>query len=90
VFVCVGGIIIIGLKCGLQNKLKYGVGLKFLLINKINPKFVKNNHMTLSNEQLQQLEAILLETPFRYAQPILNILQKAAQEQAPKEEVKED
>lgn len=41
--------------------------------------------MTLSNEQLQQLEAILLETPFKYAQPILNILQKAAQESAPVE-----
>ena len=46
--------------------------------------------MTLSNEQLQALESILLETPFRYAQPILNILTKAAQEQAPKEEVKAD
>jgi hypothetical protein len=46
--------------------------------------------MTLSNEQLQQIEQVLLDTPFRYAQPILNILQKAAQEQAPKEEVKED
>jgi hypothetical protein len=46
--------------------------------------------MTLSNEQLQQLEAILLETPFKYAQPILNILQKAAQEQAPKEDAKQD
>jgi hypothetical protein len=46
--------------------------------------------MTLSNEQLQQLELLLLETPFKYAQPILNILQKAAQEQALKEEVKED
>jgi hypothetical protein len=46
--------------------------------------------MTLSNEQLQVLEQILLETPFKYAQPILNILQKAAQEQAPKEEVKAD
>jgi hypothetical protein len=46
--------------------------------------------MTLSNEQLQQIEQVLLDTPFRYAQPILNILQKAAQEQAPKEEVKQD
>jgi len=46
--------------------------------------------MTLNNEQLQQIEQVLLDTPFRYAQPILNILQKAAQEQAPKEEVKED
>jgi hypothetical protein len=46
--------------------------------------------MTLSNEQLQQIEQVLLDTPFRYAQPILNILQKAAQEQAPKEEVKAD
>ena len=46
--------------------------------------------MTLSNEQLQQIEQVLLDTPFRYAQPILNILQKAAQDQAPKEEVKED
>ncbi len=46
--------------------------------------------MTLSNEQLQQIEQVLLETPFKYAQPILNILQKAAQEQAPKEEVKAD
>jgi hypothetical protein len=46
--------------------------------------------MTLNNEQLQQLELLLLDTPFKYAQPILNILQKAAQEQAPKEEVKED
>jgi len=46
--------------------------------------------MTLSNEHLQQIEQVLLETPFKYAQPILNILQKAAQEQAPKEEVKED
>jgi hypothetical protein len=46
--------------------------------------------MTLSNEQLQQLEAILLETPFKYAQPILNILQKAAQEQAAPVENKEE
>lgn len=45
--------------------------------------------MTLSNEQLQQLEAILLETPFKYAQPILAILQKAAQEQAPGENKEE-
>lgn len=45
--------------------------------------------MTLSNEQLQQIEQVLLDTPFRYAQPILNILQKAAQEQAPAE-AKED
>jgi hypothetical protein len=45
--------------------------------------------MKLTTEQLQQLEAILLETPFKYAQPILTILQKAAQEQAPNE-VKED
>jgi hypothetical protein len=45
--------------------------------------------MTLTNEQLQKLEAILLETPFKYAQPILNILQKAAQEEAAQEQ-KED
>ena len=45
--------------------------------------------MTLSNEQLQQLEAILLETPFKYAQPILNILQKAVHEQTPVEAEKE-
>ena len=44
----------------------------------------------LNQEQLQQLEAFLLEVPFKYAQPILNILTKAAQEQAPKEEPKEE
>lgn len=41
--------------------------------------------MTLTNEQLQKLEAILLETPFKYAQPILQILQQAARETAPEE-----
>jgi hypothetical protein len=46
--------------------------------------------MTLTTEQLQQLEAILLETPFKYAQPILQILQKAAQEQTATEQPKEE
>jgi hypothetical protein len=59
---------------------------KLSLIRKIK----KTNMITLSQEQLRDLEILLLETPFKYAQPILNILQKAAQEQAPKEEVKED
>jgi hypothetical protein len=59
---------------------------KLSLIRKIK----KTNMITLSQEQLRDLEILLLETPFKYAQPILNILQKAAQEQAPKEEVKAD
>ena len=46
--------------------------------------------MTLTTEQLQQLELLLLETPFKYAQPILQILQKAAQEQAATEQPKEE
>lgn len=46
--------------------------------------------MTLSNEQLQQLEAILLETPFKYANPLLVLLSNIAKEQAPKEEPKEE
>lgn len=46
--------------------------------------------MYLTQEHLQQIEAILLETPFKYANPLLVLLSKIAQEQAPKEEPKEE
>jgi hypothetical protein len=41
--------------------------------------------MTLSQENLKELEAYLLEIPAKFANPILQYLSKIAQEQAPKE-----
>lgn len=46
--------------------------------------------MYLTQEHLQQIEAILLETPFKYANPLLVLLSNIAKEQAPKEEPKEE
>ena len=47
--------------------------------------------MYLSQENLQQIEAILLEAPFKYANPLLLLLSKIAKEQNPQtEEVKEE
>ena len=46
--------------------------------------------MYFSQENLQQIEAILLETPFKYANPLLVLLSNIAKEQAPKEEPKEE
>lgn len=46
--------------------------------------------MYLTQEHLQQIEAILLEAPFKYANPLLVLLSNIAKEQAPKEEVKEN
>ena len=42
--------------------------------------------MTLSQENLKELEAYLLEIPAKFANPVLQFLGKIAQEQAPKEE----
>lgn len=41
--------------------------------------------MTLSQDNLKELEAYLLEIPAKFANPILQYLSKIAQEQAPKE-----
>lgn len=46
--------------------------------------------ITLNQEQVQQLEQFLLEVPFKYSNPILTMLSKIAQEQAPTQEAKED
>jgi hypothetical protein len=43
--------------------------------------------MNLTEQHLKDLEAFLLEVPAKYANPILQFLNKIAQEQAPKEEV---
>lgn len=37
--------------------------------------------ITLTQQDLAQIETILLETPYRYSQPILAILTKAVQAQ---------
>ena len=36
--------------------------------------------ITLTQQEIAQIEAILLDTPFRYSQPILAILTKAVQQ----------
>lgn len=46
--------------------------------------------ITLTTEQVKELEAYLLEVPAKYANPILGFLGKLAQEQNPPQEVKED
>jgi len=46
--------------------------------------------VTLTKEQVKELEAYLLEVPAKYANPILGFLSKLAQEQNPQTEVKED
>lgn len=46
--------------------------------------------ITLTTEQVKELEAYLLEVPAKYANPILGFLGKLAQEQNPPSEVKED
>lgn len=46
--------------------------------------------ITLTTEQVKELEAYLLEVPAKYANPILGFLGKLAQEQNPPTEVKED
>lgn len=49
--------------------------------------FVKNNTMiTLTKEQLQQLENFLLELPAKYANPIFSFLGQLAKEQGVQEE----
>jgi hypothetical protein len=45
--------------------------------------------MNLTEQQIKDLEAYLLEIPAKYANPILQFLGKIAQEQAPKEDVTE-
>jgi hypothetical protein len=42
--------------------------------------------LTLSEEQVKQLEAILSELPMKFGVPILNILNEAAQAEKPSEE----
>lgn len=44
----------------------------------------------LTEAQVKELEAYLLEVPAKYANPILSFLGKLAQEQNPQTEVKED
>lgn len=44
----------------------------------------------LTEAQVKELEAYLLEVPAKYANPILGFLGKLAQEQNPQTEVKED
>lgn len=49
--------------------------------------------VTLTKEQVKELEAYLLEVPAKYANPILGFLSKLAQEQNPQQvqtEVNED
>lgn len=46
--------------------------------------------ISLTTEQVKELEAYLLEVPAKYANPILGFLGKLAQEQNPPSEVKED
>ncbi len=46
--------------------------------------------ISLTTEQVKELEAYLLEVPAKYANPILGFLGKLAQEQNPPQEVKED
>lgn len=42
--------------------------------------------ITLSQEQLVQLEQFLLDVPFKYSNPILTMLGKIVQEQNPQTE----
>lgn len=44
----------------------------------------------LTEAQLKELQAYLLEVPAKYANPILNFLDKLDKEQNPQTEVKED
>jgi len=46
--------------------------------------------VTLTTEQIKELEAYLMEIPAKFANPILGYLGKIAQEQNPQTEVKED
>lgn len=45
--------------------------------------------ITLTTEQVKELEAFLLEIPAKFANPIFQFLGKVAQENAPKEESNE-
>ena len=45
--------------------------------------------ITLTQQDLQQIEAILVETPYKYSQPILAILTKAIQSQQQAQPVQE-
>jgi hypothetical protein len=42
--------------------------------------------LTLTETQIKELEAFLLEIPAKYANPIFQFLGKVAQDNAPKEE----
>jgi len=46
--------------------------------------------VTLTSEQIKELEAYLMEIPAKFANPSLGYLGKLAQEQNPQTEVKED
>ena len=46
--------------------------------------------ITLTAEQVKELEAYLLELPAKFANPIFQFLGKVAQENAPKEPTTED
>ena len=46
--------------------------------------------LTLTETQIKELEAFLLEIPAKYANPIFQFLGKAAQDNAPKEEKTEE
>jgi hypothetical protein len=46
--------------------------------------------VTLTTEQIKELEAYLMEIPAKFANPILGYLGKIAQEQNPQTEVTED
>jgi hypothetical protein len=45
--------------------------------------------ITLTAEQVKELEAYLLELPAKFANPIFQFLGKAAQDNAPKEDTNE-
>lgn len=45
--------------------------------------------LQLSEAQIKELEAFLLEIPAKYANPIFQFLGKVAQESAPKEDTNE-
>lgn len=45
--------------------------------------------LTLTETQIKELEAFLLEIPAKYANPIFQFLGKVAQDNAPKEETAE-
>ena len=48
------------------------------------------NTITLSQEQIATLQNILNETPFKYAAPIFNLLNQAAQDQSKKDNTLEE